>query len=576
MELTHYIRIVRRWLWLILLTAFLAGSLTYIMRSREPAVYQTNATIAIGGVVDNPNLDRVELLTAQSLTDTYVRLAQRYSLLEGVVDNLNLEITADDLQGIIQVSSISGTSLLTIRVTYTDPVVAAAIANELVDQLINRSPSNLTQQQQEQVLLLNGQIEILNSDISSLRRELAELDAELELLAADTPQAVIDSLNERRSTVINQINQATSNVANFSSTVADLTGRTNAIELVDAARIPGRPIDSNLLTGVFVTAIFVALVTTGAVVAFEYFNETLRTTDEIATHLGLPTLGVIAAFGNRSEPEYYRLLIRQEPLGSVVDQYHTLRTNLTATHPNQRVFLISSATPQEGKSLTTVNLAMSLAMSGKRVVLIDADLRRPKVHKLLQLDNDIGLGQMLTLSVEEIQQYTYPDPQADAKTNGNHSTARPMQDWRQFAQPTELQNLSVITSGYKIHSPAQSVGAPPMIMWVHNVLLRDPDVDYVFFDTPPCLGIPDSTILANAIGATVILVLEAGRTRRPLAEKSKQRFRQVEVPIAGVVLNKANLREEVYYGYYYGYGDYYRTPRSEDEALPEPTVGVPE
>jgi polysaccharide biosynthesis transport protein len=556
MDINFYIRVIRRWSWLLLLAIVVGGGVSYIVVANQQNVYQAQATIAIGGVVRDPNPDRIELLTAQSLTETYVRLARRYTLLEGVVETLNLDLTPESLAGLVEVRGISSTSLLTITVQYTDPVIAADIANELVNQLINQSPSNLTSQQQDQVDLLNGQIDTLTSDVAALRRELQAIDTQI-LQTEDQQQQV--TLNGRRSTLITQINETTNNIANFSATVADITGRTNSIELVDGAREPSGPVGRSITFSTLLGAVVAGLLAGALVLVLETLNETFRTTDELTSFVGLPTLGVIAAFGNKRGGETQRLLTNQEALSPVLDQYHTLRTNLLAMQANnkrkQHIFMVSSATPQEGKSLTTVNLALSMALSGKKVLLIDADLRRPKVHKLLDLDADAaGLTHLLSVPLELDN-----NEQAATVTEGERALPQTPTDWTQFTQKTHVPGLRVITSGFHPRNPAEILGSPRMRYWT-DVFSNDPFVDVVIFDTPPCLAISDSTILANTVAAGVIIVVEAGRTRRALAQKSRQRFEQVNGHIIGLVLNKANLREEAYYGYDYGYGDYYNRP----------------
>src|SRR5262245_23402577 len=156
MELTAYIRLVRRWFWLIALAAILAGSISFIVSRTQPPQYQSTTTIQVGSYLNLANPNTAMIQTGEQLAQTYAALAKTYPVLSSTVDKLNLPFSADQLGRMFQTRLISNTSLLSITVTYTDPVVAADIANELAQELIRNSATNLTKDQQQQLSILQG------------------------------------------------------------------------------------------------------------------------------------------------------------------------------------------------------------------------------------------------------------------------------------------------------------------------------------------------------------------------------------------------------------------------------------
>lgn len=542
MELIQYIRLFRRWFWLIFLTAFIGGSVSFIVRSQQPPTYEAQATILIGGFIDDPNPDRTAIGTGEVLAATYVQLVRTFDVLQATVDSLNLPLTADQLRSRINTRIISGTSLLVVSLTYTDPVLAADIVNELTRQIILRSPTNLTTEQQSQIDFLNSQIRALTTELNSLRQTLTQVDEQISNTRS-TDTATLAQLSERRTTLINQINEASSNIAQFTTTIANLQRRTNSVEIIESARIPTNTTGSSVLNVTLLGAMVGAALAFGGVLLLEYLNDTFRSADEITQGLNVPVLGVVSRFGKRGEAYNTRLITKQPLLSRTPEEYRTLRTNmLFSADPERKVFVVSSATPQEGKSVTAANLAVSLALAGVRVLLVDADLRRPRVHEIFNLPNELGLTSLLSMPPGEASDDT--GKVSDRVFNAN--------TWKQCVQTTSVPGLQVITCGFIPKNPTEILGSALMKRWA-EVFQKSPNIDVVIFDTPPCLALSDSTVLAASINAQVVLVIEAQRTRRAAAMKAKERFTQVNVDVLGVVLNGADSRQDDYYGYGYGY-----------------------
>ncbi len=512
-------------------------------RSSLPSVYTAETTIAIGGFIESPNPDSSQIRTGLELAQTYAELVTTYSVLQTTVDKLKLDLSPDYVGGLVSTRIISGTSLMIVSVRYIDPVLAADIANELAQQLILNSPTNLTVEQQNQIDLANEQIQRLNEQVEQSRVQLEQIDVQL---ATVTDPAEAASLNEQRNALISQTNQASATIAQFSDTIANLQQRTNSLDIVEPARIPTAPSGSGVFNTTIIGALIGAFLASGAVIVKEHLNDTIRTTEEAAQTLASPVLGAIVRYGKPKDSYQQRLITQLSLMVSPVSEgYRAIRTNLlfSTDYESKKVYLVTSAGPSEGKSVTTANLAVSMALAGMRVLLIDADLRRPKVHEIFGLNNDFGLTTLLFAS------------QGEKTVAVNGSMIQIPDRMTECLQDTHVPKLRVITSGFIPENPVEILGSILMKRWVEN-LRSSNNVDIVLIDTPPCLALSDSVVLAANTNAEVILVVDAGHTRRDGAIKAKEQFTNIDIPIKGVIVNRVNPKDEVYYGYGYGYGYY--------------------
>jgi protein-tyrosine kinase len=215
------------------------------------------------------------------------------------------------------------------------------------------------------------------------------------------------------------------------------------------------------------------------------------------------------------------LISHYSPRSAISEQYRTIRTNIQFSSVDEsiRSLLVTSSGPEEGKSTTVANLAVVFAQTGKKVLLIDADLRKPTVHYTFQLDNINGLTNVLTKQ----------SPLDKAATKSH------------------VENLFVLTSGPIPPNPAELLGSKAM---EELLALAMGEFDIVIFDTPPVLAVTDAQILANKCDGT-ILVVNSGKTEIEPAQKAKELLLSSKGKLLGVVLNQKNSNDSQYY-YYYG------------------------
>lgn len=539
MELIDYVRLARKWWWLFVVAALVAGGIAYVVSSARPAVYQAQVMLSVGGFIQSPNPDSGDIRTGVDLAQNYAVLARTYEILEAAVAAGQFDLSPNALARMLSTRVVGNTSMLVLAVEYTDPVLAADIANQVALQLILNSPSNLTPAQQSQLDLANAEIEKLNAQLADTRAQLQLVDQQIADASGDGERTL---LQMRRDTLLQQINQASSTLAEFSSTVAALQQRTNSLEIVERARIPTAPTGASTLSTTLLGAIVGLALAWGGVLLIEYLDDTLRSPDQVTQAIGLPVVGVVNRFGKTTARYPERLVTLTDPTSAPAESYRTMRTNLlfSAGHGKKQAYIITSVGPQEGKSVTSANLAVTMAAAGLRVLLVDADLRRPKVHQIFELPNKMGLTTLLAA-----------EPMAE---HGSLDEAFPSSEHcAECLQSTSVPGLRVITSGFLPSNPTEVLGSALMQQW-YRVFMSANNIDVVIFDVPPIMAVSDSVALAAATGAPVILVVEAGKARRHDVLRAKEQLEKLEVKIKGVVLNQVDARDAGYsYNYYYYY-----------------------
>jgi len=534
MELQAVVGLFRKWLWLLLLGAVLAGGAAYMWRSARPDKYEASVIIAVGTTMEIPNPDSAFIRTGADLARTYAVLATTYEVLQAAVEAGPFPIDAFDLRKEVSASVITDTPLVVLKVTYTDPQIAADIANALANQLVLKSPSYLTEEQQSQLNLAKTEIARLNDELKQSREELAALDNAWS--AARSPEEIAQ-LRDQRYTLSAIINEKSSTLAEFSAIATKFEQRSNSLQIVEHAQPPTEPIGIGLapipLAGVVIGGALALLLA----LAVEYFDHSIRSPARASEFLSLPVLATIGRFGRRRDRYPDRLIAYLQPESAATEAYRTLRTNLLFSpngnsSPKHAAYVITSPGANDGKSTTAANLAVTMAFAGLRVLLIDADLRRPTLHHMFGLENTDGLSTLaLTL------------PPADLAKG---STLSSLPALAKVAQETCIPGLRVITSGPPPNNPAELLISEAMQQWIRTFKAMT-DVDVVLFDTPAVLSVTDGPMLAAIGGLPVILVVHAQQTDSRQAIMAKEQIGILKAQVVGVVLNSAAPQDSYYY-----------------------------
>ncbi len=296
--------------------------------------------------------------------------------------------------------------------------------------------------------------------------------------------------------------------------------RANNVQVMDKAEVPGAPILPNPRKDWITALIAGVTIAMGLAFGIEYLDDTVKTPEDVTRRLKLPLLGLVPAVRGDRVP------VLSEPVPhDFGEAFRSLRTSLVFTSGSQatRIIAVTSSQPLEGKTTTACNLAMALALGGSRVLLIDADMRRPGLHKTMGLQNGTGLSHLLV---------------GQARV-------------RDAVQRTAEPNLVAITAGRTPPNPSELLSSERMNNLLTN--LGSGPFDWVIIDTPPVLAVTDAVILAGRVSG-VVFVVGSEMTRRAHAERAIDTLQSGHPRSVTVVLNRVDFnRNKYYYSRYYGY-----------------------
>lgn len=296
-----------------------------------------------------------------------------------------------------------------------------------------------------------------------------------------------------------------------------------------------RPVKPNKPLNIVLGVVVGLVVGVGLAFFIEYLDTSVKTIDDVERTLQAPVLGVI--------PQNVGLLIKEGAESPHAEAYRVLRTNLLFSRKDEKLncFCVVSAGAGEGKSTTIFNLATIFAQAGNRVIIVDSDLRRPTLHKMVGVSNSIGLTNYLL------------------KQNG----------LEQVIQTTQVPMLDFMASGKLPSSSLGILSSSQMKDLIHELKQR---YDYVFFDSPPIMGVSDASILASEVDMT-IQVIQYRRYPQPMNIRAKQMIEKVGGNLIGIVLNNINMSQDESYYYYSGYYHDYYYSKNEDAEEPKPAAG---
>ncbi len=311
--------------------------------------------------------------------------------------------------------------------------------------------------------------------------------------------------------------------------------RTGNIRVVDAAEVSKGPVSpkktQNILLGLIV-GLFLGI---GLAFFLEYLDNTIKTPDDVKTRLNVPYLGPVPFIamvnGNPGSPERKPeedLVTIASPKSTASESYRGIRTSLlfSAADNAPKIILVTSAAPSEGKTITSGNLAVTMAQSGNRVLLIDCDMRRPKMHRLFNIPRDRGVSNILV---------------------GNCTIDEAIIH-------TTIPGIDIISSGPVPPNPSEMLGSQRMTKMLADVRDR---YDRVILDSPPITAVTDAVILSRRVDG-VVLVIRAAETHREIIKNAIGLLQSANAHTLGAVLNGVEMGRDSYYYYqyyYYYYGE---------------------
>lgn len=297
------------------------------------------------------------------------------------------------------------------------------------------------------------------------------------------------------------------------------------VQVIDEAQVPEFPIKPRPMLNMAIAGVLGLMSGVFLVFLLESLDNTLKNPNDVERHLELPVLGAIPLVKN----ERNKLITLSNPKSPVSEAFRTLRTNIQFSSIDKEIktIIVTSSSPTEGKSTIAVNLAITIAQSDKKVILIDCDLRKPRIHKLFGLNNLEGFTSVL-MGEKRFSDVIY-------KYEG-------------------LENFNVVSSGPIPPNPAELLGSKKMKEFLDSI---KEEYDIIILDTPPVGLVTDSAVLSTIVDS-LILVSAVGQTDIEMVKRAKMLLDKVSANIIGVVLNKIPIEGRSYYKYhYYQYYNYY-------------------
>jgi non-specific protein-tyrosine kinase len=499
MELKTYLAILWRRKWVIAITAVVTVLVTAVGALILPPTYEASTTLRIAPA-GGGSTSYMELMYATQLRNTFAQIATSDMVLDQVAQRLELEEPPE-----VKAEMLGNSELLRLTVEDPNPRVAQKAANSTADILMDLHKE----------LYISAEAtawEVLSAQLAQVERELSEARTEYEAVITQFPdelgllQEAAGELELKRQTYGSLLEQ------HEEARVREAL-RTDAVSVFEPASLPETP--AGLPRVLFVALGFIAGLTAGVGLAFlfENLDSTLYTSEQIEAVTQISMLGKIPTDGKQHSIAFSNGRLPQK------DAFRRLRTNLYALDDSSsmQALLVTSAEPQEGRSTVVANLACAMAESGRQVVAVDCDLRRPALHAIFDLPNEIGLSSVLE------QQATL-----DAAL---HST--------------EISGLDVLCAGPSTPKLAELLGSCAMTNLIGELRQR---FDVVLLDTPAIAAVTDAAMLAPSLDG-VLLVVRRAKAREGDVRAACQQLADVGARPIGVVVNRASRDGSSYYYY---------------------------
>ena len=503
-NIREYLGVVKRWWWLLIVSAVVPMAFSYLIASRQPELYEAKVTLMVGTSLQSTNPDPRLMDTSTDLASAYARLVRYDPITEAVVDRLNLTLTPQQLASQISTWIEREAQLLEIRVVDSNPQAAAIIANALAEELIAHTPSAGALQQaaaaftEQQLNDLRNRIEIVQAEIRELSASLVDLTSAADIRDA---QEQLAGLREIEST--------------YQTTYADLlssyTGSSpNILQVFDPAVVPRTPVGRGTSLFVAIAGAAGAGLAIAAVLVVEYLDDSVRWQADKQILQGLPVLGTLPKIRMRSQPLAHTLRFRY----SEAEAIGSLRTALLLKIGDLRpvAVLVTSADVGDGKTFTVVSLAVSLAATGARVVVVDGNLRSPRLHEWFDQPNVRGLSELLTGDAEVMESW----PPVELR-------------------PTGLENLYVLPAGRPQGDPAAVLSSGRLSMLLE--LLKG-YADILLIDSPAGAILPDPLLFLPVVDAVVVVCRHARTSSRLLGQLVSPLVEKWAHKPAGIAFNR--------------------------------------
>lgn len=503
-DLAHLLVVLRRRRGWIAAATLVAMALAIALSLVATPKYSARAEVLIEPEVAQSDPDEMgRVLFLEQELQTQLQLMRSEALAERVAETLSMG-SEDAVLASVSPSLVPDTRVIQIVATDADPERASQLAQTVAEQYLEFRRADALERLVEATSTIRQQLESAQQELDRLDQQFEEAGSDERAVIGQDRQNTADEVAELRS----QLSRLEA-----SDPVARGGGR-----IIQAAEVPASPSSPKPVRNTFVAMVLgLGLGLVLAIVA-ETIDRTVRTVSEAAGLTSRPVLGRIPL---ASEDQGGDLPMLRHPTGPVAESFRDLRTNLRFVGDAEppRSVVVTSSIQGEGKSVTSTNLALAAVATGQRVVLVDADLRRPAIGKMFGLEDQVGLSTVLA---------------------GEH-------DLDEALLQLERPPLNLLLAGRRPPNPNELVGSERMVSLLDRLTAH---FDLVVVDVPPVLVVPDVLEVAHTVDST-LLVVELQRSARHEVLDSCERLERVGARLSGLVVNRADLDPARYSYYYY-------------------------
>ncbi|MDD3818403.1 MAG: polysaccharide biosynthesis tyrosine autokinase [Actinomycetota bacterium] len=510
-DLREYMSILAKGKWVIILCTFLAIVVGLFLVFTLKPVYEASAKVLIvekslaGELFGEYN---PEYSTSSEVNfQTQMEMLNSRQFKEEVIKKLSLKVKPDELEEKINVSRVGNTKVIEITVQDNDPQLASDIANTLAQVYIDWSTETYQQSLKTVLEEINVKLEDSKQKLDSISAEISNLEGS----GREVPESLRKEL-EMNSELYVMLSEKYENLR-----INEAMGE-SAAKITETAVVPEEPVKPNKKI-ILISALLIGLILgCGIVLTKEFLDNTIKTTSDVKKYYGLNVISRIA-YDKAYDIDKRELVILKDPDSQVSESIKELRTNLSYFNVDRRIKTIgiTSAQLEEGKTFISANLAVALAQSGIKTLLLNADLRNPVIHKYFGYNNISGITSVLT----------------------GHSRLS------DEVMPTKVKNLSFLSSGPVPPNPAELLESEMMGKMLDTLSEK---YDYIIIDTPPIVPVTDLIALAKKIDS-ILVVVRVGKVTRATAMEASEKIKVVRNKVLGAVLNGV-IRKGGYYYYY--------------------------
>jgi capsular exopolysaccharide synthesis family protein len=505
MELRKVITtILGRW-WLLVVLIAIGAMVGYAISRAQTPVYQATTTVLVGESITSSHVDRVDIQITDALIGTYVEVARRQPVMQGVVTTLNLNESWQNLSKRVTVTQIENTQLIEITVEGSSPEQARMIADEVVNQLILLSPSSIEGPDNQLTSSFNReQIAKLQERIVNGQQRLSEIEtainnsiSEIELTALQAEKTTLEGLIiewERNYTQL--------------LTLTEPKRDPTQLSVVEPAHTSNRMIRPRIQLNTILGGAVGMVLALGLIFLLDFLDDTYKSLKDFSRSEEVNILGSIRKIKGKKLSD--KLIAHLQPHSPITESYRIIRSRIRFKRADHlaKSIMVTSSMPEEGKSVTAANLAVVFAQANFKTVIVDTDLRHPVLHKVFNVENEAGLGDMLNSREMKIEE---------------------------CIKNTSINHLQILTSGEPLPDPSGQLGSERM-----EEIIRDLKeiAEIVIFDTPPVLVFADAIALSRRIDG-IIVVIRAGKSTRSAVSQTLLDLQNANANLLGSIFNQS-------------------------------------